>query len=126
MLYSLLRFFNDIKDVLIAVIGLLLSWYTYCTYRIQKSILENPEPITRVNICNLLYSRESVSEEFRKQLPYFIFSVCLFFAFLATSFIGIFALISSLISIVITVIVFLNNDKIAIRLNKESRMQNPF
>lgn len=126
MLNELVQIICGGKDVLIALIGLLLSWYTYCTYRVQKAILENPAPITRVNVCNLLYSRESISEQFREQLPYFIVAACFWFICLAKSIIGVFALFSSITSIVITVIVFINNDRIAIRLNQESRTNSSF
>lgn len=122
----LVQIIFDGKDVLIALIGLLLSWYTYCTYRVQKAILENPAPITRVNMCNLLYSRESISEHFREQLPYFIATACLWFICLAKSFIGFFAIVSSVISIVMSIRVMKNNDKIAVRLNRESHISNLF
>lgn len=124
MFNEVIQLICDVKDVVISAITLLLAWYSRCTCFVQKSILENPEPVTRTSICNLLSYKGAVSDQFRAQFP--CFAVLLFFVVVGTVWVDIIALFSTIVSLCISIKVLVNNEKIATRLNQESQTEGIF
>lgn len=123
MFNEVIQLICDAKDVAISAITLLLAWYARCTFLVQKSILENPKPVTRTSICNLLSYKGAVSGQFWAQFPYtVVFSLLV----VGTVWVDIIALFSTIVSLCISIKVLVNNEKIATRLNQESQTEGIF
>jgi len=111
---------NTLRDIILALISVIFSWDLYCTWRVQRCILGKSEAITHTDMSNMLYSRDNLTDDQKKQLPFLFALLTVMLLSVWLKYVTCFTISTAIISFVLSIIVTKNNDKIALRLHNEN------